>query len=73
MGILAEVDEDGLEELGYDIRIDCNKGRGVYATKGLLKTAALLIYVPKIWKFENFSLTLKIDIIGTTGKVNQKI
>ena len=51
MGILAEVDEDGLEELGYDIRIGCNKGRGVYATKGLLKTAALLIYVPKIWKF----------------------
>ena len=37
MVIFAEVDEDGLEGLGYDIRIDCNKGRGVYATKGLLK------------------------------------
>ena len=46
MGILAE--EDGLEGLGYDIRIGCNKGRGVYATKGLLKTVPLLIYVPKI-------------------------
>ena len=52
MGTLAEVDKalqkmdlckDGLEELGYDIRIDCNKGRGVYATKGLLKIVPLLI------------------------------
>ena len=45
MGISAEVDEDGLEGLGYEIRIDCNysnKGRGVYATKGLLKNVPLL-------------------------------
>ena len=34
MEISAEVDEDGPEGLGYEIRIDCNKGRGVYATKG---------------------------------------
>ena len=36
MEISAEVDEDGRKGLGYEIRIDCNKGRGIYATKGML-------------------------------------
>ena len=47
MVIFAEVDEDGLEGLGYDIRIDCNKGRGVYATKGLLKNLTAFAVRPE--------------------------